>query len=198
MDSFQPQAGGLHLPGGHEEGDFNVKGIVLFAIILVASAVFTFIAAWVLMNFLERFEKAEFDKPATPVQQQLSQQRGEMVSKEGASRPQPDWYNRAVDEKAMEKTFATPRLQYDDESDMGAFLKSEQDWLSSTGRNSDGSVHIPVSRAMDLVSKGGLPSVNGTFAPQPPLGGLEAVAEAARRRVGEVNAPSQPKETRKK
>src|SRR5579863_6495775 len=110
MDKFQPQSGSMHLSAGHEEGDFSIHGIVLFAVILVLSGVLTFIAAAVLMRVFEWAEKKYIDKPPTPVQQQLREQRGEDAMRQGL-KPQPDWYDRAVDEKVLEKTFATPRLQ---------------------------------------------------------------------------------------
>lgn len=191
MDNFQPQAGELHLPGGHEEGDFKIHGIILFIVILVLSAILTFIAAWALMRLFEWAERTYIDKPPSAAQQQLSQQRGELLNKPGG-RPIPDWYRREVDEKVLAKTFAAPRLQYDDPSDMGAFRKQEEDWLASGGTNSDGTIHIPIERAMDLVVKGGLPAVNGTFTPMPQLAPLDAEAEAARRRVSESPQAQQP------
>jgi hypothetical protein len=187
MDNFQPQSGSAHVSAGHEEGDFSVRGIILFVIILVLSAVATFIAASGLMRLFEWAEVKYFDKPQTAVQQQLTEQRGEPATKAGI-RPQPDWYTRAVDEEVLRKTFTTPRLQYDDTADMGDFLSKEKKWLESTGKNPDGSAHIPIDRAIDLVSKQGLPLVNGTFTSQPPLGGLEAVSEAAQRRLQEAGA----------
>jgi hypothetical protein len=180
---------------GHEGGDFSVRGIVIFIVSLVLSAVATFIAAAGLMNFFEWGEAKYIDKAPSPVQRQLYEQRGELAAKDGA-KPQPDWYQRAVDEKVLEKTFATPRLQYDDASDMGSFYKAEKDWLDSTGKSADGSVHIPISQAIDELSQKGLPPVNGTFTPQPPLGGLLAVSEAAQNRVkaagGQLQTPAQP------
>jgi hypothetical protein len=161
-------------------------------VVLVISAVATFIAAAGLMNFFEWGEAKYFDKAPSPVQQQLYEQRGELAGKDG----QPDWYKRAVDEKVLEKTFATPRLQYDDASDMGSFYKAEKDWLDSAGKSPDGSIHIPISQAIDELSQKGLPPVNGTFTPQPPLGGLLAVSEAAQNRVkaagGQLPTPAQP------
>jgi hypothetical protein len=190
MDNFQPQSGDLHVAIGHEEGDFSIRGIILFIIILVVSAAFTFIAAWGLLRLFEWIQ-VKYDTPSTPVQQQLSEHRGEMAQREGV-RPKPDWYNREIDEKVLNKTFASPRLQYDDAADMTLFLNNENQWLNSTGKNEDGSVRIPIDQAIDLVSKQGLPPVNGTFTPQPPLGGLMAVSEAAQNRVKAAGEQIQP------
>jgi hypothetical protein len=200
MDNFQPQSGDLHVAAGHEGGDFSIRGIILFIAILVVSAVLTFIAAGGLLRLFEWYERTHLDQPGSAVQQQLSEQRGEMAPKEGV-RPQPDWYNREIDEKVLQKTFAAPRLQYDDATDMTLFLNSESQLLNGTGKYADGSVHIPIDQAIDLVAKQGLPPVNGTFTAQPPLGGLMAVSEAAQNRVkaaGEQVQPPVPQSNKKK
>jgi hypothetical protein len=198
MDNFEPQGGGMHLRVGHEEGDFSLRGIILFIVILVLSAILTFIAAGALMRLFEWGERKYIDAKATPAQQQLSEQRGETPARKEGIKPQPDWYDRAVDEKVLQKTFTAPRLQYDDEGDMGTYLKAEKERLDNTGKDADGSIHIPINRAIDLLSKQGLPPVNGTFTPQPALGELEAVANAAQRRLNEANAPAQQPNNRKK
>lgn len=197
MDNFEPQAGGMHVTVGHEEDKFSVRGIVVFISLLVLSGILTFIAAGGLMHFFEWAEKKYFDKPATAAQNQLNETRGEMASRKGV-RPQPDWYNREIDEKTLEKTFAAPRLQYDDAADMGTFRNAEDDRLNSMGKDPDGAVHIPISQAIDLLSQRGLPAVNGTFTAQPPLGGLEAVSQAAQKRLAEANAQTQQNSNRKK
>jgi hypothetical protein len=195
MADFEPHGGDV----GHESGEFNIRGIVLFIIILVISAGMTFIVAHGLMNLFEWAEEKYFDKPPTAAEQQLNQQRGELAGRQGV-RPQPDWYQREVDEKALEKTFATPRLQYDDAADLGLFVNSEKELLDSTGRNPDGSIHIPIDRAIDLLSRQGLPSVNGSFTTQPPLGGLEDISEASKRRGqgGGEQVPQQQTKQKKK
>lgn len=195
MDNFEPQGGELRLPAAHEEGDFNLRGIILFISILVLSAAFTLIAAGVLLRLFEWVSKNYIDKPPTAAQQQLQEQRGERATKEGV-KPQPDWYDREVDAKVMEKTFTAPRLQDDDAADMETYRTAEDKWLHSTAKNPDGSVHIPIDQAMDLVSKEGLPAVNGTFTPQPALGSLESEAEASKQRVKQ--AGEQPQQPRKK
>lgn len=194
MDDFQPQPGEHRI--GHEAGDFSIRGIVVFLGVLVVSAVFTFIAAAGIMNFFEWYERTH-DQAGSAVQQQLSEQRGEMATREGV-RPQPDWYNREIDAKVLRQTFAAPRLQDDDAADMGFFVDEEKKWLETTGRNQDGSTHIPIDRAIDLVSKQGLPSVNGTFTAQPALGPLEAVSDFSKRRVQEAGGQVQQQNSRKK
>jgi hypothetical protein len=198
MDNFHPQSGDLHVAVGHEEGDFSLRGIILFIVVLVVSAAFTFLAAAGLLRLFEWVEVKYFDTPATPVQQQLSEQRGQMAKKEEV-RPQPFWYNREIDAKALSKTFPTPRLQDDDAADMNFFQNNETQWLNSTGKNEDGSIRIPIDQAIERVSEEGLPThLNGTFTSEPPKGGLMAVAEAAQNRVKAAGEQVQPAPQNKK
>jgi hypothetical protein len=190
-DNYIPQTTGEHVRPGHEEADFSIRGIVLFVVVLVLSAVLTYIAAGGLLRGFEWWAKSH-EAPATPVQQELNNQRTATNGKAQGIKPQPDWYSRAVDEKAIERTFPTPRLQYDDVADMDYFRDSELRRLESTGKDPDGSIHIPVNRAIDLLAQRGLPGVSGAFS-EPPLGNLTAVAEAAQRRLNEPKNPAQPK-----
>lgn len=169
MDNFHPQ-GGTFVKEGHQELDFNLRGIILFMVVLVLSAVFTFLAAWGFMHLFEWIETKYIDVKPTPVQQQLNTERGGApVKKTGEVRPTPDWYNRATDEATINRTFAAPILQYDDVADMNLFRNSENARLNNTGKDSDGSIHIPISQAIDILSQRGMPAVNGTFRIEPPL-----------------------------
>lgn len=196
MDDFQPQSS-AHLQKGHEPGDFSLRGIIAFLAVLVVSAMVTFIAAGGIMRLFEWYERTYNDQPGSAVQKQLSEHRGERATREGV-RPQPDWYNREIDAKVIQKTFTAPRLQEDDAADMDFFLDQEKNWLESTGKNQDGSIHISINRAIDIVSKQGLPSVNGTFTPLPSLGPLEVVSDFSKRRVQEAGGQAQQQNSRKK
>ncbi|HEY6350127.1 MAG TPA: hypothetical protein VI636_12030 [Candidatus Angelobacter sp.] len=198
MDSYTPQ-GGSQVTAGHEESDINLRGIILFLVVLVISGGLTFLAASGLLRVFEWGEKTYFDKKPTPAQQVLHEERGDLARKE-TIKPPPDWYDREIDAKVLARTFATPRLQEDDAGDMSFFLKVEEERLGSAGKDPDGSVHIPIDRAIDLLSdpNRGLPQVNGTFVPGPPLGNLTDVSEAAQRRLNQANAQGQTKNDLKK
>lgn len=170
MDKYQPQTSGMVVKEGHRELDFNLRGIVLFIVILVLSAILTFLAAGGLLRLFEWGERKYVDVKPTPVQKQLSDERGgEPIKKEGGVKPPSDWYSRATDEATINRTFATPRLQYDDVADMNMYRSSENARLNNTGKDADGTIHIPISQAIDILSKEGLPAVNGTFRLEPPL-----------------------------
>lgn len=179
MDNFHPQ-GGMFVKEGHQELDFNLRGIILFIVILVLSAVLTFLAAWGLMHLFEWIETKYIDVKPTPVQQQLSNERGGVpAAKTGNVRPLPDWYHRATDEATINRTFATPVLQYDDVADMNMFRSSEHARLNNTGKDPDGTIHIPISQAIGILSQRGLPAVNGTFRIEPPLAVITGESRAS-------------------
>jgi hypothetical protein len=81
----------------------------------------------------------------------------------------PEIYGQGRDRKAMEahlkQTFPGPRLQYNDEFDMKIFRSSEDEWLTSTGKDANGNIHIPVDQAIDLLAQRGLPAVSGPWQP---------------------------------
>lgn len=171
MDKFETQSGG-HLKEGHEESDLSFRGIVLFGVFLAAGGVLAFSLMIGMIWLLENWERTHAAK-LSPVEQQLQQEReapkeglGKVVpTHEGEIKPPPDWYGRGKMDDHLSRTFRTPRLQYDDEHDMGIFRGSEDEWLASTGKDRDGNIHIPINRAMDILAKQGLPQVSGPFLP---------------------------------
>jgi len=102
------------------------------------------------------------------MQEQLNRERAIPKQSEGV-KPPPDWDERAQEESHLQRTFPVPRLQHDDVRDMNQLRAAEDDHLSSTGRNADGTMHIPIARAMELLAKEGLPAVSGPFVPNVPL-----------------------------
>ena len=170
-DKFETQSGG-HIKGGHQDSDVNIKGVVWSGVILAAGGVLAFVLMIGMIHYLEHVAK-ESEPKLTPMEQQLQKERdlpkeglGKVVpATEGEIKPAPDWYGRGKMEDHLSRTIKTPRLQYDDEHDMQIFSGSEEKWLSSTGKSPDGSIHIPVSRAMEILAQRGLPQVSGPFQP---------------------------------
>src|SRR5205085_12010482 len=116
-----------------------------------------FVAAAAFMKGFEWWEH-KHDAQLTPIQEQLNKERTTEKRPEGI-KPPPDWDERAQEESHIQKTFPTPRLQYDDVRDMNQLRRAEDQRLTSTGKNADGTMHIPISQAIDLLSKKGLPPV---------------------------------------
>jgi hypothetical protein len=173
MDKFEPQSGG-HLKEGHEEGDISVRAIVWSGVLLAAGAVFAFVLMIGMIWGMEKWERSR-EAPLTPMEKQRIAERDapkeglgkEVPVAEGEIKAAPDWFGRGKMEDHLGRVFknTSPRLQYDDEHDMRSFTFAEDKWLDSTGKASDGSIHIPVSRAMEILAERGLPQVSGPFQP---------------------------------
>ena len=171
MDKFETQSGGTHLKEGHEASDLSIRGIVLFGVFLAGGGVLSFLLMFGMIRLLEDQEQKAAAK-LTPMEQQLQKERempreglGKVPAAEGQVKPPPDWYGRGKMEDHLTRTFKAPRLQYDDEHDMGLFRSSEEDWLAHYGKDASGNAHIPVDRAIDILAREGLPAVSGPFQP---------------------------------
>ena len=170
-EKFETQSGG-HLKEGHEHSDISIRGIILFGIFLAAGGVLAFVLMIAMIWGMEKWERSH-EAQLTPMEQQLQKQRempkeglGKVEpSYQGELKPPPDWYGRGKIEDHLSRTFKAPRLQFNDEHDMAIFVGSEQNWLSTTGKDVNGNIHIPISRAMDLLAAHGLPQVSGSFLP---------------------------------
>ncbi|MGC2697631.1 MAG: hypothetical protein WA738_17730 [Candidatus Angelobacter sp.] len=170
-DKFETQSGG-RLKEGHEESDLSIRGIVLFGAFLAIGGILAFVLMIAMIHVLENWEKSHEAK-LTPMEQQLQQEREapkvglgkEIPLAPGELKPPPDWYGRGKIEDHLSRTFRAPRLQYDDERDMRIFRGSEKEWLNSTGKDANGNIHIPVSRAIEILAQRGLPQVSGPFQP---------------------------------
>lgn len=172
-DKFETQSGDMHLKEGHEESDLSIRGIILFGVFLAVGGLVAFLLMIAMIWGMERWEK-NHEAKLTPMEQQLHNERdtpreglGKVPVEGGLGevKPPPDWYGRGKIEDHLSRTFKSPRLQYNDENDMRIFVKSEDDWLSSTGKDTNGNIHIPISRAIDMLAQRGLPQVSGQFLP---------------------------------
>jgi len=167
MDEFRPQGGDLKVKEGHQEIDFSVRMIVVSMVFLVIGGIAVMLVSAAVLKGLEWWEQ-KHDAQLTPMQEQLKKERATPKLAEGV-KPPPDWDERAREESHLQKTFPRPRLQYDDVSDMNQMRAAEDDRLTTTGKNPDGTIHIPIARAMELLSKEGLPAVSGRSVPVVPL-----------------------------
>ncbi|HMF92538.1 MAG TPA: hypothetical protein VKL40_17985 [Candidatus Angelobacter sp.] len=174
-ESFVPQSTGGYVREGHEESDLSVKGIVISGVGLALCGFLSFALMGLFLKGLPTMQRWVFGtpQPLTPVQQQLQQERAALAPQKGVVQEgQPEWYAppasavaRGEMEAHLDKTFPTPRLQYDDVRDMTTFRASEEEWLSSAGRDAQGNIHISIDSAMDLIAKQGLPPVSGPYVP---------------------------------
>jgi hypothetical protein len=168
---FETQSGG-HIKEGHQESDISVKGVVWSGIVLAVGGMIAFALMIGMIHGLEAYER-NHEAKLTPMEKELQQERetpkeglGKVIpTSEGEIKPAPDWYGRGKMDEHLSRTIRTPRLQYDDEHDLQIFRGSEERWLSSTGKLPDGSIHIPIDRAMEILAQRGLPQVSGPFQP---------------------------------
>lgn len=180
-DSFIPQSGAAHVKEGHEESDLSIRGIVTFGVLLALGGLLTFVivrvmvsdAKWVSLSW---WEQQVFPDKKTSPDQLTAAQKQLYLEREARARAtnsaqnveggrKPESYGRGDEEEHLQRTFPTPRLQYDDTREMSVYRESENDWLASTGKDSNGNIHIPVDRAMDLLVQQGLRPVSGPFVP---------------------------------
>lgn len=200
-DKYEHQSGG-HVKEGHEDGDISVRGIVWSGVFLAAGGFFAFVLMIGMIWGMEKWERSQEPK-LTPMEKQMLEERepakegiGKEVPVEGQERPGPDWYGRTKMEEHLRRTFkdTSPRLQYDDEHDMTGFGKSEQKWLASSGKSSDGAIHIPITQAMDILAQRGLPQVSGPFQPSN-VGAPSAAYPGGASETGQVSrtTPGGPK-----
>ena len=170
-NKFETQSGG-HIKEGHQESDISVKGVVWSGTALAVGGMIAFVLMVGLIHGLEAYER-NHEAKLTPMEKELQQERetpkeglGKVIpTKEGEIKPAPDWYGRGKMDEHLSRTIRAPRLQYDDEHDLQIFRGSEERWLSSTGKLPDGSIHIPINRAMEILAQRGLPQVSGPFQP---------------------------------
>jgi hypothetical protein len=170
-EKFEPQSGG-HVKEGHEGTDISIRGIVLFFIFLAVGGFLAFVLMIAMIWGMEKWER-NHEAKLTPMEQQLQKEREmphEGLGKveptyKGELKPPPDDYARSSTEGHISRTFKQPILQYNDEHDMAIFAGSEEDWLSTTGKDRNGNIHIPINRAIDLLAQRGLPQVSGPFLP---------------------------------
>ncbi|MCA1581093.1 MAG: hypothetical protein LC796_06795 [Acidobacteria bacterium] len=135
-------------PGpGHERNDVSTRGIVRFLVGLAVSAVVIQLGIWGMFRILARPSRSE-DRPLTP-----------SVA------------------RAMKRLPPAPRLEDRPLAPRTKLNAQENARLTTYGwvdRNA-GTVHIPIDRAMELLSQRGLPEKGGppaaTAAAIPPAGG---------------------------
>lgn len=137
-NSAHPQSSGPALPGSYEPTDVNVKGVLIFLSLLVATVVLVQLVTTAVSHHLAAYE-AQIDK-------QILQ--SEVVPSVAASRAY----------------FPYPREQVFPEADLQTFRAQEEAELNSYGwvDRKAGIVRIPIDQAMDLISQRGLPVAGGT------------------------------------
>jgi hypothetical protein len=162
---------------GYELSDANTNAVVAFLAVLVASLAVFFVFCFALGKLINH-ELIKFDGPpsrwvAIDGRNVTPGQREKLVSNYGMQQEQL---------AIMTKKFPTPRLQMDDGNQDTADLHGKEDLLLdyySYVDKGQGSVRIPIDRAMELVAQRGLPVIAGAMPAREPLGEQGKAAQSA-------------------
>jgi hypothetical protein len=152
-----------HDPGtGFERQDLGSRPIFGFLISLIIIGIFVYYGVWGIFYVLDTYYKKREAAVSPLVQQQAN--------------------TRTVERGAIEKTFPEPRLETDERSEINDFRIAEEQKLNSYGwvDQNQGVVHMPITRAMELVAQRGLPTnPHAGSAPLSPVNLATAAAAAA-------------------
>jgi hypothetical protein len=135
----------------YERGDLSPAGILWFLIGLFVVGAFIELVIWGMFHFMARSEVLFAPPQASPMYQAQQAQKAE-----------PPGGSRSVLQNTPAvnlDVFPQPRLQPNDAGDMAHFLASERKLLNvkQPFADSNGSIHIPIALAMQLIVERGLP-----------------------------------------
>ena len=146
---------------GFERQDLGSGPIVGFIVSLIVVGVLTYYVLWGMFHFLDAFER-KHQRPVSPMVQ---------VEKD----------TRLVTPATIQQ-FPEPRLEDNERTELNNFRYAEEEKLNSYGwvDQSAGVVHIPITRAMELVAQRGLSTTpkEGTV-PLSPVNLAKAAAAAS-------------------
>lgn len=146
---------------GFERQDLGARPVIGFIITLVIVGVLTYYVLWGMFHFLDAYNR-KHQAPQNP-----------MVKTEAETR--------VVTPATIEK-FPEPRLEDNERTELNGFRYREEEELNSYGwvDQNAGTVHIPITRAMELVAQRGLPTTPkaGTM-PLSPVNLARAAAQAS-------------------
>lgn len=125
---------------GFERQDLTSRPIYGFLISLAVIGVLVYYVIWGVFWALDTYNKKN-QPPTSP-----------LVQVQGDTRIVPPGH--------VEETFPEPRLEVNERAEINDFRLREEQALNSTGwvDQSAGVVHIPITRAMELIAQRGLPT----------------------------------------
>jgi hypothetical protein len=139
---------------GYEVTDVNSKGIVVFLAGLFGSVLIFFVLCYGLGILINGGIKQE-DGPTTKWNS-ASAVEGPINGKRQDLTSNPEMQQKQYQQ--ITQTFPDPRLDIDDGNQATADLHAREDLLlNNYSKARDGTVRIPVSRAMELIAQRGLP-----------------------------------------
>ncbi|HWR36131.1 MAG TPA: hypothetical protein VN622_09710 [Clostridia bacterium] len=175
----------------YERRDLGARGIILFFVFLFITGLVIHFAVWGMYRIFTN-EAAKQDPVLHPLVSPEKLPQAAILQNTPATN--------------FDK-FPQPRLQVDDTTDMDKFHWQENQILNAQPwQDQQGSVHIPISHAMELMSERGLPSRNvpapmtlmetqGVASSQPPMDQTESgniALSDSRRQSDASSAPGAP------
>jgi hypothetical protein len=148
---------------GYETSDVNVNGVVVFLAGLMGFLVIFFVVCFGLGKLING-EFAREDGPTDKWHQQSVMTAGTST---GGKREDLT-SNAAMQQRELQQmtsSFPSPRLDADDGNQATADLHAREDLLLNHYSSSNGTLRIPIDRAMELIAEKGLPVVAGSGAP---------------------------------
>jgi hypothetical protein len=163
---------------GFERQDLGSRPIVGFIVSLVVMGVLTYYVLWGMFHFLDAYDR-KHQRAVSPMVQ-----------------VEPD--TRTVTPAKIQQ-FPEPRLEDNERTELNDFRYQEEEKLNSYGwvDQNAGVVHIPITRAMELVAQRGLPTTPqaGTM-PLSPVN-LAKAAAATSDTSGMPSTPANPQPQQK-
>jgi hypothetical protein len=169
MEHIKSQNEGMYTPEEiHEETDINVRAIVSFGVFLLILAAVIHVGLWFFYQALNHRYEKENAANTNPMLEQTIAQQGTSATRA------PDLPAAVTAESTQEATkrlvatFPEPRLQPDEYRDYEVYKRRVDEQLNAYSwiNKNDGSVRIPISRAMELIAERGLPAA-GLSSPAP-------------------------------
>ena len=150
-----------HRPGaGFEREDLGSRPIFGFLISLVIVGILIYYLLWGMFHFLDAYNR-QHERPVSP-----------MVIPEEETRTAG---------RVQIQQFPEPRLEENERTELNDFRYGEEERLDSYGwvDQSAGVVHIPITRAMELVAQRGLPTTPQAGAQPAPSSPVNLATQAA-------------------
>lgn len=151
-----------HSGVGFEREDLGARPIFGFLISLVVTGILIYYLLWGMFHFLDAYNR-QHERPVSP-----------MVVPEEETRTAG---------RAQIQQFPEPRLEEDERTELNDFRYGEEEQLNSYGwvDQNAGIVHIPITRAMQLIAEQGLPTTAQAGAEPAPPSPVNLAEQAAQK-----------------
>lgn len=150
---------------GFEREDLGSRPIFGFLISLVIVGVLIYYVLWGMFHFLDTYNR-HHERAVNPMAPPVIETR------------EPN-YDETYGK--IQQEFPVPRLEDNERTELNDFRYGEEEHLNSYGwvDQSAGVVHIPITRAMELIAQHGLPAAQPSAAPPSPVNMAKQAAAKA-------------------